>query len=54
MEEENKEIKKQLEEANIEPIEGDAKNNGNKPKYSTINYDLTQNSAYCYIQHVLE
>ena len=36
MEEENKEIQKQLEEANIEPIEGDAKNNGNKPKYSTI------------------
>jgi len=36
MEEENKEIQKQLDVENIEPIEGNASNHGTKQKYSTI------------------
>jgi hypothetical protein len=36
MEEENKEIQKQLDVENIEPIEGNVSNHGTKQKYSTI------------------
>jgi hypothetical protein len=36
MEEENKEIQKQLDVENIEPIEGNASNHGTNQKYSTI------------------
>ena len=36
MEEENKEIQKQIDVENIEPIEGNASNHGTKQKYSTI------------------